>query len=574
MSNQNKKTFRTPVTVCGSRMRIFPAGILMAVMGLMICLPVDAQNIYAAVYAGDMDAVRSLLKENSQLVNRQDRSGRTPLYFAVLGGHQEMAGFLIEQGAVVRTGDHNLRAPIHMAGFMDDIPMAELLLENGAVVDTRAIGAATPLIHSSLADRFNFSRFLIERGADINVQCNSLTTPLYFAVLNDNRAFLNYMLDKGADLDTPDFLGRTPLAIAVRDGFAEISALLIKTGADFETQDPYLHRSLLHLAAIHGHVSSAEQLIRAGLEINGEDEKGFTPLDYAERYGHAALAGFLREKGGRTGHGPSPMRAATGDFQDVKSGDAVLVKLRNGSWGIVTERCFLILAYSEIGNLPQDPSLRSGYLPGHELSDRRWYYLDLSFRPAAPAYSLQGRNPLYERADEENDLTFILNESLEGNYSALNLARAVFPKPAESMDIDELRITMVPSYKTKIGFLIQCDGLTIFWLSGLTDDYNVSLNDTRALDFFEDFDASIDLLFLGLPDGIGPEKGNGIRESYLQTRKLNAGAVFFMGKEPLARRVRRQILRRIDDPGHFGCAENPGDRFFFSHGTLKKESGR
>jgi len=571
MPNQNKKIYRTTVTTCWSSKRVFSAGIFIAVMGLLICLPVDAQNIYAAVYAGDMDTVKSLLKENSQLVNQQDRSGRTPLYYAVLGGHHEMADFLIEQGAVVRTGDRNLRAPIHMAGFMDDIPMTELLLENGAVVDTRAIGAATPLIHSSLADRFNFSRFLIERGADINVQCNSLTTPLYFTVLNENLAFLNYMLDKGADLDTPDFLGRTPLAIAVRDGFADISALLIKTGADFETPDPYLHRSLLHLAAIHGHLDSAEQLIRAGLDINSQDDNGFTPLDYAHQYGHSSLAKFLKDKGGRAGHGSSRMGAADGDFQDVKPGEAVLVKLRNGSWGIVTERSFLILAYSEIGNRPQDASLRSGYLTGHELSDRRWYYLDLSFRPATPSYALQGRNPLYKHAEEGNALTFILNEDFEGNYSTLNLSRAVFPKPAESMDIDGLKVTVVPSYQTKKGLIIQCDGLAIFWLSSLSDDYIVSLNDTRALDYVEDFGTSIDLLFLGLPDGIGPEKGNGIREAYLKSRRLNAGSVFFMGKEPLTRRVRRQIQRRIDDPENIGCAENPGDRFLYSNRTLKKQ---
>jgi len=128
----------------------------------------------------------------------------------------------------------------------------------------------------------------------------------------------------------------------------------------------------------------------------------------------------------------------------------------------------------------------------------------------------------------------------------------------------------VPSYKNKKGFLIQCDGLAIFWLSGLSDDYIVSLNDTRAVDFVEDFGTPIDLLFLGLPDGIGPEKGNGIREAYLKSRSLNAGSVFFMGKEPLARRVRRQILRRIDDPENIGCAENPGDHFLYSNRTLKK----
>jgi ankyrin repeat protein len=555
---------------CRPRRGIIAKGILIVALCLFLSLPSIAQSIHAAVYAGDMEKVKSLLMEDPLLINREDRNGRTPLFFAVLSGNTDMAEFLITQGALVRVGDHNLRAPIHMAGFMDDIEMAGLLLKNGAVVDTRAIGAATPLIHSSLTDRVKFSRFLIEQGADLNVQCNSLTTPLYFASLNNNIDFLNYLLELGADLDTPDFLGRTPLSIAVRDGFSVISEALIKRGADRRVTDPFLDRSLLHLAAIQGRLNTAGQLVRAGLEVNAKDGKGFTPLDYARSYGHAALAEFLLKEGGRADHISSLEGTDPSDFKDIEPGEAVIVKLRNGSWGIVTEGRFLILAYSEIGVPPQDPSLRSGYLTGQELTGYPWFYFDLSFRPASASYALQGRNPLYARTGRRDAVTCILNETYDRNYAALNLARAFYPKSGEPLDIEDLKVTIVPSYQAKKGFLITCDGLTLFWLAGLSDDYLSAKSDDRALEFVKARVSSVDLLFLGLPDGIGPEKGNGIRESYLKTRTLNPGAVFFMGKEPLARRVRSQILRRIPDPGNIFCAENPGDRVIYTRGTLKR----
>lgn len=81
--------------------------------------------------------------------------------------------------------------------------------------------------------------------------------------------------------------------------------------------------------------------------------------------------------------------------------------------------------------------------------------------------------------------------------------------------------------------------------------------------------SDIDLLFLGTPEGIGPEKGNGIRESFIESMRLDPKVVFFMGKEPLERRILYQIRRRIQDPGNIYCAENPGDTFFFSQGEIR-----
>ena len=167
-------------------------------------------------------------------------------------------------------------------------------------------------------------------------------------------------------------------------------------------------------------------------------------------------------------------------------------------------------------------------------------------------------------------LYFILNDVYERSYSGLKLIHANFPKPEQPFEIDNLKVTVIPSYQGKKGYSIECDGLSLFWLSGLSDDYISSKKDTKAIEIVMNEFPNVDLMLLGTPDGIGPEKGNGIREAYLKSSGLNAGSVFFMGKEPLARRVRRQILRRIDDPENIGCAENPGDRFLYSNRTLKK----
>jgi len=528
-----------------------------------------SQDIHRAVSEGDLEKVELLLKENPLLVNEKDSSGRTPIFTAIIRRNPEMVKLLIDKGALVRVGDSNLRAPIHFAGFMNDMSMIELLLENGAVIDTRAIGAATPLIHSSFSNLYKLSRFLIEHGADINIQCNSLTTPLYFASLNNNLEYLNYLLDAGADVDTPDFLDRTPLYVAVRDGYLEIVKKLIEHGADFLFKDTYLNRSLLHLAAIQGHREIVELLIQEGMDINGKDAQGCTPLDYANRYGHASTSEFLVKKGGRAGVFTELASVKKILSEDVKQGEAVIIKLQNGSWGIHTQRHFLILAYSEIGNPPPERSIGNGYLTSDEMEDLSWVYVDLSFHPPKAGYSLQGRTPIYSMQERVKNLSFILNDAFERNYSGLNLTHTHFPKPGQTLEFEGLKVSIIPSYQNKRGYFIECDGISLFWLAGLSDDYISSKRDTKAVEFVRDNFPGVNLMFLGTPDGIGPEKGNGARETYLESMGLNPDAAFFMGKEPLARRILYQVKRRIQNPKNIYCAGNPGDMFFYVQGEIR-----
>jgi ankyrin repeat protein len=547
----------------------FKQGIMACFLILIVLTNVYSQDIHRAAYEGNVEKVESMLKENPLLVNAEDKSGRTPIFMAVIAGNQDMVELLIKNGAQVRVGDSNLRAPIHYAGFMNNINMIKLLLDNGSVIDTRAIGAATPLIHSSLSDRSVLSRFLIEQGADINIQCNSLTTPLYFAALNNNLAYLNFLLDKGADLDTPDFLNRTPLYVAVRDGYLEIVKSLIEHGADFRFKDSYLNRNLLHLAAIQGYVETGEVLINRGLDINGKDEKGYTSLDYAHRYGQKSMTEFLVKNGGKSGIYKTLTLAESITAQDIRNSEAAIIKLQNGSWGIRTQKHFLIFAYSEIGTPSPDRSIVNGYLTGEELKNLSWTYFDLSFHPNKANFSLQGQTPIYSLQDRLNNLSFILNDAFERNYSGLNLKNSCFPKPEQPLEVGEIKVVVVPSYQNKKGYFIECDGLRIFWLSGLSDDYISSKRDTIAVEFVRSTFSEIDLLFLGTPDGIGPEKGNGIRETYLESRGLNPKAVFFMGKEPMERRILYQIKRRIQNPGNIYCSENPGDIFIYSKGEIR-----
>ena len=62
-------------------------------------------NIIEAVKEGDLDRVGASLDANEDLANGNDESGASPLHYATLNGHREVARLLIERGADVNSHD-------------------------------------------------------------------------------------------------------------------------------------------------------------------------------------------------------------------------------------------------------------------------------------------------------------------------------------------------------------------------------------------------------------------------------------------------------------------------------------
>jgi len=534
--------------------------ILLSSVMLAFCLFSQETNIFRVIHRNEVNAVLTMLKSDPALINAKNAGGMTPLAFAVALRNHEMAKLLLEKGSLVNCGDNNLRAPIHYANWNNDKEMIELLLAHGAVIDTRAIGAATPLIHSSLANQFEMSKFLIEKGADIDVQCNSLTTPLYFAVLNNNLAYLDYLIQAGAEIDTPDFLGRTPLHIAVRDGNVEAAKRLLRHGADAFIKNAFHECSLMHLAASEGHSEMIDLLRQKGLAIDAKDKGGNTPLDNACRYGNLAAAKRLEEHGARRESVRERSSGKKNEQPEIEHGGAQVVKLQNGSWGVITKNSALLLGYAEIGAVNKDASLLNGHITADMiLKGRNVYCIDPDYHSDRARFSLTGANPLLAIPQAKERVTFIFNDSNRERYNSYGLAKVHFPKSGESMMLDDLKLSVYPGYEKNLCYLMEIDGLRIVWLTGICDNYLIQKRDISIIKKLHENNIRPDILFLGSPSGIGPELAHGIRETFLEATVLNPKAVFVFGHEPLERKVRYQIERRVKGPFPLLLAKNPGD---------------
>jgi ankyrin repeat protein len=515
-----------------------------------------SNEIFGAVNQRNSEKVVAIIQENPLAVNSKNESGQTPLSVAVALRDIKIAEMLLKHGALPNVGDNQLRAPIHGANFNGDTVMINLLLEYGAVIDTRAIGGATPLIHSSLNNNFELSKYLIRKGADINIQCNSLTAPLYFAVLTNNLDYLDYLIEKGAEINTPDFLGRTPLFIAVRDGNLKMAEILIQNDALKYQHSDFIGRSLLHLAAIEGHIELVRMLLRNDLKINSPDMAGYTPLDYAIRYGHNTVAEFLISQGGTKN-----VTYSNSSFAP-KAKESRVIKLQNGGWGIETTKSFIILGYSEIGKEPEQISLKNGHIDEELLKlKKKVFVIDPDFRSMNSRYSVNGANSLLKKFCASDNIDFIYSSQLKPAYSQFKNSNMHFADFDNPMVLDGLKLSMHRSYGRNTCFVIEIDGISIVWLTGICNNYLTYNRDASIVQKLKNERLSPDLLFLGSPAGIGPELAHGIRETFIETAILNPKNVMIMGHELLEEKVLYQLTRLKLNTVNIRTAQYPGDAF-------------
>lgn len=106
--------------------------------------------------------VKALIGGNPELVNARDKSGWTPLYWAVSNGNMKMTRFFISKRADVNVKANMGETPLHMANSLEIV------------------------------------KFLISKGADINAKDGGGVTALSWAMIEGNEELVNFLISEGA----------------------------------------------------------------------------------------------------------------------------------------------------------------------------------------------------------------------------------------------------------------------------------------------------------------------------------------------------------------------------------------
>lgn len=296
-----------------------------------------------AAWAGHEPVVRALLVRGAD-VTAGDASWVTPLHYAVRQRHLSVAQLLIEAGAPVNVRDRQGSTPLHDASqklFLisavneaEETPvhlgLVRLLLGAGAEVDTRDGNGWTPLHRAVMDDRIEIARQLIRKGADVNSRAGNGSYPLMRAC--DNLEMTEMLLQAGAKVDAVDEDKESALFYAVNGESEPVIRALVAAGADINHRgrgkrtvldgpadegNASLYDLLVSLGAVdegrkrtrkmgavslrkaaeEGDLKRVQELLAAGIPVDGREEYDGTALWKAAEKGHLEIVRLLLAAG-------------------------------------------------------------------------------------------------------------------------------------------------------------------------------------------------------------------------------------------------------------------------------------
>jgi uncharacterized protein len=132
---------------------------------------------------------------------------------------------------------------------------------------------------------------LVRAGADVKAANEFGATPLYAAAANQDSALVKKFLAAGADANAALLSGETPLMEASGRGNLDSVRALLAAKADPNAKDSKGGQTALMWAVQQGQTAVAEELVRAGADVNAASKSGFTPLMFAAQRGEIGDAG-------------------------------------------------------------------------------------------------------------------------------------------------------------------------------------------------------------------------------------------------------------------------------------------
>ncbi len=207
--------------------------------------------LHIASLIGDFEAVSEMLtlKDSKYFVDVTDSKYRKPLYYAVDGGHYDIAQLLIAHGASVEGLKMSNDSPLNLACRKDRLDLVQLLVENGAKYDE-----------------------------DVNLSIFRGNTPLLRTCALGRKKIVQYFVNKELEKEIKPEDNGTQEIVPVGQRSPSLQKLIDHTN--------FSGQNLLHIACENGHLKLAQFLISIGFSVQSKTDGGYTPLHYAAKNNH------------------------------------------------------------------------------------------------------------------------------------------------------------------------------------------------------------------------------------------------------------------------------------------------
>ena len=326
-------------------------------------------KLQIAARHGLITIVETVIRNNPNMISKQDPYGRTALHEAARAGWNDVLNGLLKAGAIPSLEDYQGKTSFDYAAEHGQGKIISILEEHSyccqtqqvipsgirstrsrhyqkkleeALYDAAEIGK--PDIVQELLkldvnphagkDGISAVAVATSRGHERIVRMlldasDSLpnlegspndSIPLHQAIRNGHVNIAALLLDYGTSIQTRDDSGRTALFEALSTPDVRGAALLLKNGIDISCHD-FMGDTVLHEAARRGTFEHTLLFINQGIEIVVANKEGLTPLHLAARHGCYEVANLLIRKGsgvslrGSKGQTPLMYAASAGHTQ-------------------------------------------------------------------------------------------------------------------------------------------------------------------------------------------------------------------------------------------------------------------
>ncbi|XP_050499211.1 putative ankyrin repeat protein RF_0381 isoform X2 [Diabrotica virgifera virgifera] len=236
--------------------------------------------IHVAAEKGHFKIVKYFVENKLYHVDICTRTLRTPLSFAVVGGHSAIIKYLIKCNADVTKADmSNRRSPFRYGCNENREDLIETLIRKGFKLDGFYDGE-TPL-HICVRNGFlSAARRLIESGAmsylDIDFQDETL---IHEVVHVNQKEMLEYFFKIGISADFQTVEGYSLLHAAAEYDQPQMVSFLLENGASIDGKIIFEGTTALHLASKHINCDAIQVLLNKGADVMAVDRRGRRPLD-------------------------------------------------------------------------------------------------------------------------------------------------------------------------------------------------------------------------------------------------------------------------------------------------------
>ena len=245
--------------------------------------PTESLLLHDAAAKGHLDTTKLLVKKKGQGPNDSDKDGNAPLHHAAFNGRLETVAFLAKHS------DPDIRGnlgwtPLHFACLEGHLEVAKHLVEvcraSVSAEDEKGRNAAH---FAACSGNLELIRFLArEKGLEAGQQCHSGCTALHYAAYRGHLEVIRFLSERRENILSTDKRGNTALHYSAIAGHADAVELFT---SEFNC-DPNLQNadgdSPLHIACRESHLEVV-RVLATHRNINRalKNEVGLTPRESA-----------------------------------------------------------------------------------------------------------------------------------------------------------------------------------------------------------------------------------------------------------------------------------------------------